>query len=195
MAGINFEEEGQMKRLIKDIVIHCSATPNGKDFGSDDIDAMHKIRGFKRDRQAVRNFNPTLSHIGYHFVVTVDGALETGRGLEEVGAHVKQNNGNAKSIGVCMIGTDKFTLSQWEALSNCMLGLASRISGHPVQSAASCVNTLKDMGIKIRGHRDYSPDLNGDGVIQRNEWIKDCPNFSVRDWVSGGMVPLEENIL
>ena len=29
----------------------------------------------------------------------------------------------------------------------------------------------------IRGHRDFSPDLNGDGKITRNEWIKACPCF------------------
>ena len=33
----------------------------------------------------------------------------------------------------------------------------------------------------IKGHRDYSPDLNGDGIIQRNEWIKECPCFEVSD--------------
>jgi N-acetyl-anhydromuramyl-L-alanine amidase AmpD len=182
-----------MKRLINAIVIHCSATPNGKDFGAKDIDAMHKVRGFKRDSQARRNFNPDLPHIGYHFVITTDGVLHTARGIEEIGAHVQGSN--AKSIGVCMVGTDKFNLAQWEALSNCMLGLASRISGHPVQSAPSCVNTFKDMGISIVGHRDFSPDLDGDGIIERTEWIKICPGFSVKDWVRSGMVEFSGAIL
>lgn len=35
---------------------------------------------------------------------------------------------------------------------------------------------------KIRGHRDLSPDLNRDGRITSNEWLKDCPCFDVRDW-------------
>jgi len=184
-----------MKRLLNTIVIHCSAAPNGSKQTVHDIDAGHKARGFKRDRQATRNFNPDLPHIGYHFLITTDGVLHTGRGIEEVGAHVKQNNGNAHSIGICMVGTDKFTLAQWETLSNCMIGLASRIAGHPVQSAASCVTTFKDMGIVIKGHRDYSPDINNDGVIQRTEWIKICPGFDVKKWVSGGMVDMEGAIL
>ena len=32
-------------------------------------------------------------------------------------------------------------------------------------------------GSKIVGHRDLSPDLNGDGIIKPNEWIKSCPCF------------------
>lgn len=184
-----------MKRLLTDIIIHCSATPNGKDFDASDIDAMHKIMGFKRARQAVRNFNPLLGHIGYHFVITVDGVLETGRGIEEVGAHVKQNNGNAKSIGICIIGMDKFNLAQWECLTNCIIGLVTRISGQRITTPAHCMSVLKDLGIKLSGHRDFSPDLNGDGVITRNEWLKTCPSFDVRLWTKNNMTPLKENIL
>ena len=33
----------------------------------------------------------------------------------------------------------------------------------------------------IRGHRDFSPDLNGNGTIEPNEWIKDCPSFDARE--------------
>lgn len=182
-----------MKRLITDIVIHVSATPNGKDFDAADIDAMHKIRGFKRDRQAVRNFNSLLGHIGYHFVITIGGKTETGRHIEEIGAHVQGNN--SKSIGVCIIGMDKFTMAQWETLSSCILGLVTRISGQQILSVNHCLTVLKEIGIKLAGHRDYSPDLNGDGVISRNEWIKDCPNFSVKDWAKAGMIPLKENVL
>ena len=31
---------------------------------------------------------------------------------------------------------------------------------------------------KVQGHRDYSPDKNGNGIIERFEWIKDCPCFN-----------------
>lgn len=178
-----------MKRTINAIVIHCSATPNNKEVHAKDIDEMHKARGFKRDRQATRNFNPDLPHIGYHFFITRDGTIETGRGIEEIGAHVQGSN--AHSIGICMAGLDKFTSDQWQALHNCIIGLTSRISGMQVTSPNHCILLLKDMGIALKGHRDYSPDLNGDGIIQRTEWIKDCPNFDVREWVRGGMVEIE----
>jgi N-acetylmuramoyl-L-alanine amidase len=35
----------------------------------------------------------------------------------------------------------------------------------------------------ILGHRDLSPDKNGDGVIERSEWVKHCPSFDVREWL------------
>jgi len=184
-----------MKRTLTDIVIHCSAASNGSKQTVEDIDAGHKARGFKRDRQATRNFNPSLPHIGYHFFIPAGGRLYTGRGIEEIGAHVKQNNGNAHSIGTCMAGTDKFDKYQWEALRNSVIELTSRISGVFISSPTHCMTILKDMGISLKGHRDYSPDLNGDGVIERNEWLKICPGFSVKDWVKSGMEPLEGHIL
>lgn len=40
---------------------------------------------------------------------------------------------------------------------------------------------LKDYpGSKVCGHRDLSPDLNGNGEIEPEEWIKACPCFEVK---------------
>jgi N-acetylmuramoyl-L-alanine amidase len=181
-----------VKRTLTAIVIHCAATPNGSATTVQDINDMHKARGFKRDRQATRNFNSNLPNIGYHFFIGCDGKLYTGRHIEEVGAHVQGSN--AHSIGICMNGTDKFNKDQWECLNNCIIGLVSRISGVHILSPTHAMTTLKDMGIKLKGHRDYSPDLNGDGVIQRTEWLKICPGFDVREWVRGGMVPIESSL-
>lgn len=168
-----------MKRLITDIIIHCSATPNGTDFDAADIDVMHKARGFAR--------------IGYHFVICINGDIQVGRNIEEVGAHVKGYNSH--SVGICMIGLNKFTLAQWESLQRCVFDVANKISGLKIESPAHCASLMHDMGVALKGHRDYSPDLNGDGIIERNEWIKDCPNFDVREWVRGGMVEIEGVIL
>ena len=43
---------------------------------------------------------------------------------------------------------------------------------------------LKDYpGCRICGHRDLSPDLNGNGEIEPEEWIKACPCFNAeKDW-------------
>jgi N-acetyl-anhydromuramyl-L-alanine amidase AmpD len=35
---------------------------------------------------------------------------------------------------------------------------------------------------KIMGHRDFSRDLNRDGVLQPSEWAKACPSFDVKSW-------------
>lgn len=77
-----------MARKINEIIIHCSATAEGKDFNAKDIDRWHKQRGFKK--------------IGYHYVIKLDGTVEIGRGVEEIGAHCTNHNRN--SIGICYIG-------------------------------------------------------------------------------------------
>lgn len=182
-----------MKRTIDTIVIHCAATPNGKAFTAEQLDAMHKERNFKRDTQAARNFNPTLKCLGYHFVIERDGTIRTGRGLEENGAHVQGNN--SKTIGICMVGTDKFSKAQWLALRECLINLASKILGRTIMTADSMLQSFSNAGINIKGHRDYSPDLNGNGKIERNEWVKICPGFDVAGWIKGGLMPLENQIV
>lgn len=75
-------------RTIKEIIIHCSATPEGRDVTAADIDRWHRQRGFRC--------------IGYHYVVRLDGTIEQGRPVYEVGAHCTGHNAN--SIGICYIG-------------------------------------------------------------------------------------------
>lgn len=75
-------------RRITEIIIHCAATPEGKDFTVQDIDRWHRQRGFKS--------------IGYHFVIYRDGTIHKGRPLDQIGAHCTGHNAN--SIGICYIG-------------------------------------------------------------------------------------------
>lgn len=75
-------------RKINEIIIHCSATPEGKNFHASDIDRWHKAQGWKC--------------IGYHFVIDLDGTVEPGRPVQEIGAHTVGHNTN--SIGICYIG-------------------------------------------------------------------------------------------
>lgn len=75
-------------RSISEIIVHCSATPEGKDYTVEQIAQWHRQRGF--------------SMIGYNYVVYRDGTCHTGRPLNMVGAHCKGHN--AHSIGICYIG-------------------------------------------------------------------------------------------
>lgn len=75
-------------KKIKEIILHCSATPEGKDFKASDIDRWHKAIGWKC--------------IGYNYVIDLDGKIEDGRPLEMTGAHTIGHNKN--SIGICYIG-------------------------------------------------------------------------------------------
>lgn len=152
------------RRKITMIVIHCSASPNGRATSVDTIDAWHRERGFSR-KQLWRDYlNPALSSIGYHFVIDVDGMVYTGRHPDEIGAHAQGNNSN--SLGVCMVGTDMFSLKQWQALRD-LVQHQSRINN----------------GADIKGHRDL-PRV-----------AKDCPGFSVDDWLAGGMAARDGHIL
>lgn len=144
-------------RAIKHIVIHCSASKNGDaSVNRDVIDRWHREKGW--------------NGIGYHHVIEVDGFVSTGRLESEIGAHVAGEN--ASSIGICMVGTDKFSLAQWESLRGLCMMLEAR---YPTAS--------------FWGHRDFSPDKDGDGVIEMEEWFKTCPGFDVSEWRLSGMDP------
>ena len=113
---------------------------------------MHKAKGW--------------SDIGYHYLVKLDGTIQAGRDVDIIGAHVKGHNSN--SIGVVYVGgldnqgkeKDTRTENQKNALLNLLIDL-KRI--YP--------------NAKISGHRDFSPDKNGDGTISADEYIKSCPCF------------------
>jgi len=146
-----------MRRRTDYIVIHCSATPPSSDIGADEIDDWHKQRGW--------------SGIGYHAVIRRDGQIEFGRHFDESGAHVKGQN--YRSVGVCLVGGVN---KHGEAEDN--------FSTEQLKSLTALVATLERAypDAEVLGHRDLSPDLDGDGVVEENEWIKECPCFDVRGW-------------
>lgn len=123
-------------RTINEIIVHCTATPEGKDFKAKDIDRWHKERGWKK--------------IGYHYVIDLDGTIEKGRGENEVGAHC--NGRNAHSIGVVYVGglakdgktpKDTRTEAQKEALWKILISLIIKypdatIHGHNEFSSKAC---------------------------------------------------------
>ncbi|WP_341523272.1 N-acetylmuramoyl-L-alanine amidase [Pseudomonas sp. G.S.17] len=140
------------------IVVHCSATKASADIGVRDITQWHIQRGFDT--------------VGYHYVIRRNGELETGRPESAIGAHVRGHNSN--SIGVCLAGgvdannkpENNFTPAQFATLEPLLRELGKR---YPQA--------------KILGHRDLSPDKNGDGKITPNEFIKACPSFDVAQWL------------
>lgn len=76
-------------REINRIILHCTATREGKDYSVDTIRKWHtEGRGW--------------SDIGYHFVIQLDGTVNEGRPVVRSGAHVKGYNHN--SIGISYVG-------------------------------------------------------------------------------------------
>lgn len=163
-------------RAIDLIVIHCSASPNGRWVTASDIDVWHHQRGFCRAPSWRNVLNPQLSSIGYHFVIYTSGAIAAGRALDEIGAHVYGYN--RASLGICLIGTDRFAPEQFKALSSLISVLRERYPR-----------------ARICGHRDLSPDVDGDGLVEPWEWLKTCPGFDVAAWLQGGMAALPDHLI
>ena len=123
-------------RKINEIIVHCAATPEGKNFKAADIDRWHRERKMKC--------------IGYHYVVDLDGTVEPGRPESEIGAHCLGHN--QYSIGVCYVGglaadgntpKDTRTATQKEALLALLKKLRAKypkasIHGHRDFAAKAC---------------------------------------------------------
>lgn len=80
-------------RVIKDIIVHCSATKPKVDIGAKEIRNYHT---------SPPPYGKGWKDIGYHYVVRLDGTIERGRPISRAGAHCVGHN--AHSIGVCYIG-------------------------------------------------------------------------------------------
>ena len=124
-----------LKEKIKYLIVHCSDTNN--DLTAIDIHKMHLSFGW--------------DGIGYHKVILRNGKIENGRPEYWIGAHVKGKN--KESLGVCLIGSDKFTTKQLKSLT---LVLKKWKSKYP--------------NATIAGHCD---------VVKTH---KTCPNFDVISW-------------
>ncbi len=131
-------------RKITDLIIHCSATPEGKPFTAADIDRWHRQRGF--------------DGIGYHYVIHLDGSVHKGRPIEKPGAHCKGHN--AHSIGICYVG-------------GCAAdGTTPKDTRTPQQRQAlrTLVEELKKAypGCTVHGHNEYAAKACPSFNVQKN---------------------------
>lgn len=146
-----------MKRKVDLIVIHCSATKENVHYSREQLERDHRARGFVKG--------------GYHIYIEADGTTHQLREFDEVGAHVAGHNQH--SIGICYEG-----------------GLDSR--GLPKDTRTQYqksellywINRALEYGEgnvkRIVGHRDLSPDRNGNGIVEPDEWVKVCPCFEAQ---------------
>lgn len=123
-------------RKINELIVHCSATPEGQNVTVEEIRKWHLKRGFV--------------DIGYHYVVYLDGSIHTGRNEDMIGAHCYGHN--SSSIGVCYIGgltkdgkkaKDTRTDAQKVALRELLKSLKNKypkatIHGHREYAAKEC---------------------------------------------------------
>lgn len=141
-------------RNIKYIAVHCTASHQSM-----------TIEGLKQEFERKGWVNP-----GYHYVVSPDGKITQLLDEDKVSNGVKGYN--SVTINVAYIG-----------------GIDT--NGKPIDNRtdaqkASLHSLLKMLHKKyptavIQGHRDFSPDLNKDGKITPNEWMKACPCFNAKE--------------
>ncbi len=141
---------------VKYIVIHCSATRCHKRYRAQQLEHDHQVRGFRC--------------AGYHYYVERDGKVTQFRHLNETGAHARGYN--RCSIGICYEGgllpngTPSDTRTEIQKVK--------------LKELISYVRHYFPQKLVVVGHRDLSPDRNGDGIISPSEWVKVCPCFDAR---------------
>lgn len=119
-------------RKINKVIVHCTATPEGRHTTIEDVTRWHLDRGW--------------SDIGYHLLVYLDGTVHEGRPIQIQGAHCRGQNKN--SIGIAYVGgidkkdfkaKDTRTKEQKEALEDILEYFK-----------------ILYPDIEIYGHRDFS---------------------------------------
>lgn len=141
-------------RSIKRIFVHCTAGSQRQKIA--DLQAEFKRKGWK--------------HSGYHYVIQADGTITQLLGEQFVSNGVKGYNSTAVNVAY-MGGID----AQGKVVDN-----------RTPEQKASLVKLLKELKgrypkAEILGHRDISPDTNGNGKVDSWERIKECPCFDAKD--------------
>nr|WP_319266077.1 N-acetylmuramoyl-L-alanine amidase [uncultured Draconibacterium sp.] len=145
-----------MSRKNIKVCVHCSATPWGSRLTFEQCKKMHIEKNKWHD-------------IGYNFYIEIDGSIHIGRPMGAQLAHAKGHN--TGFIAICYEGgldaegkpKDTRTDQQKQALI-------------ALQNFIERVYNVSEW----LGHRDLSPDVNHDGVITPDEWLKACPCFDVK---------------
>jgi N-acetylmuramoyl-L-alanine amidase len=115
----------------------------------------------------MRRFNQP----SYHFIVELDGSTVQCLELTELGAHVGKHNHH--NLGVCYVGGRGLANGKYG--DTVRRGRKAALRTIDRQLKAQCSIPLPES----KGHRDWSPDLNHDGKIEANEYMKYCPCFDV----------------
>lgn len=118
-------------RKINEIIIHCTATPEGRAVSVADVDRWHRQRGF--------------FGIGYHYLVLLDGTVCEGRPLWQVGAHCLEHN--THSIGICYVGGLDRRMQPKDTRTPLQRIALRRLIGSLLQQFP---------GARVFGHRDFA---------------------------------------
>ncbi|WP_099867840.1 peptidoglycan recognition protein family protein [Pararhizobium haloflavum] len=169
-------------RTINEIIVHCTATPEGRPVTVAEIDQWHRARGW--------------SGIGYHRVVGLNGERQDGRPIEKIGAHVAGHN--TGTIGIVYVGgvekdgktpKDTRTAAQKDALLSEIVNLRDhfkikKISGHNEYANKACpsFDASAEYDHLMMRAGDFVPTV--DAVLQRGDsgaevaaWVDDLAAY------------------
>ena len=144
-------------RRIKHIVIHCSA-------------------GFAPVDKVVKFWKEKLkwTSVGYHYFIDEDGTVHQladianttngVAGFNKNSIHISYQGGVEKTN--TSIPKDSRTVAQKKAFEAIITAVLLEVAKH---------QSIEE--IEIKGHRDFSPDKNKNGIIEKWERIKECPSF------------------
>lgn len=140
------------KRRIDELIVHCSATPEGVDYTMSKIKADHLKQGW--------------SDIGYHYVIYRDGTIVNGRNVDLIGAHCAKGGHNTHSIGICYIGG----VENKPGVPYAKLKAKDTRTNSQKNALLSLLMDLKKLypNAKIYGHHDFDKG-------------KDCPSFDAKN--------------
>ncbi len=131
-------------RDINRIIIHCSATPEGRDIDAATIRDWH-VNG------------NGWADIGYHYVIRIDGDIETGRPLDKSGAHVRGHNKD--SIGICYVGGADADMNPKDTMNE--------VQESAMKELIYSLRMVWDKHLTLHGHNEYAS--------------KACPSFKVSE--------------
>lgn len=165
-------------RRIDYIILHCTAGPQ--------YQTIQVIKDYWKNVLGWKN-------PGYHYLIPANGKYEKIFPIEQISNGVAGYNSH--SVNISYIGgvdivkakdhNGKFINVTGKAIDN--------RTSEQIAAQILIIGKLRALfpKAKIRGHRDFSPDKNHDGIIQPNEWMKACPSFDVVTWCKSiGIDPL-----
>ena len=140
------------RRIITEIIVHCSATPEGRVYTVEQCRKDHKAQGW--------------SDIGYHYFIDLEGKVYNGRDVDLVGAHCAAGGHNQHSIGVCYVGG----LENKPGVPYNKLKAKDTRTEKQKSALLSLLYDLKRIypDARIYGHHDFEPH-------------KDCPSFDAKE--------------
>lgn len=136
-AAVTIQKASKATRAINEVIVHCTATPEGRDVSVDTIRGWHRAKGW--------------NDIGYHWVVMLDGTLAQGRSEGQIGAHVEGHN--TGTLGIVYVGgvaadgktaKDTRTPAQKATLLAAVKALIAKyptikkVTGHNAYSSKAC---------------------------------------------------------